>query len=118
MSVTGLESTSYQDKVSSSSASAANGPISFSGETDRVYHSADKPLAVSQGGKTLYDIKRDGLTDVVVWNPWTEKAKGMSDFGPEDGWKRMVCVEAGSVKECNKLEGGEKWEGRQSIKAL
>lgn len=61
---------------------------------------------------------RDGLDDVVVWNPWTEKAKSMADFGPADGWKNMVCVEAGSVSQWSKLEGGDTWEGGQRIRAL
>ena len=42
----------------------------------------------------------------------------MADFGPEDGWKKMVCVEAGAVEKWSRIEGGETWEGRQSIKAL
>ena len=42
----------------------------------------------------------------------------MSDFGPEDGWKKMVCVEAGSVEGFARLEGGETWEGAQIVKAL
>ena len=41
----------------------------------------------------------------------------MSDFGPEDGWKKMVCVEAGSVEKFSRLEGGETWEGQQIVKA-
>lgn len=42
----------------------------------------------------------------------------MADFGPEDGWKRMVCVETGSVSKWTGLEGGETWEGGQRIKLL
>jgi len=55
---------------------------------------------------------------VVVWNPWVEKAKGMADFGPEDGYKKMVCVETGSVAAWNTLEAGDTWEGGQRIKRL
>jgi glucose-6-phosphate 1-epimerase len=33
-----------------------------------------------------------------VWNPWTEKADKMGDFG-EDGHRGMVCVESGNVME-------------------
>jgi glucose-6-phosphate 1-epimerase len=28
-----------------------------------------------------------------VWNPWTEKAAKMGDFGP-NGYLNMVCVES------------------------
>ena len=40
----------------------------------------------------------------------------MADFGPEDGWKSMVCVEPGQVSGWTKLEAGDAWEGTQVIK--
>ena len=43
----------------------------------------------------------------------------MSDFGPvPDGYKKMVCVEPGSVKGWVTLEAGEAWEGGCRVKAL
>ena len=50
----------------------------------------------------------------VVWNPWSEKAKGMSDFGDEE-YKTMVCVEAGSVVDPVTLGAGEKTSFSQKI---
>ena len=35
--------------------------------------------------------------NLVVWNPWVEKAKAMSDFG-DDEYNTMICVEAGYVQ--------------------
>jgi glucose-6-phosphate 1-epimerase len=32
----------------------------------------------------------------VVWNPWSDKAKRMSDFG-DDEWPSMLCVEAANT---------------------
>jgi glucose-6-phosphate 1-epimerase len=61
---------------------------------------------------------RDNLENVVVWNPWIEKSKGMADFAPKDGYKQMLCVEAGTVGQWVKLEGGEAWEGGVVIKSL
>ncbi len=61
---------------------------------------------------------RDNLNEVVVWNPWEAGAKLMSDFEPKDGFKEMVCVEAGAVKGWIKLEGRESWEGGQAVTAL
>jgi len=81
---------------------------------------SDQPITVSEKGEGAggYEVTRDMLPDVVVWNPWIEKAKGMADFGPEEAYKNMVCVEAGSVGAWNSLEAGDAWEGGQRIKTL
>ena len=94
-------------------------PISFTAETDRVYSSpATQVLTIEENKKPRYEITRDMLGDVVVWNPWDKKASSMADFGPDGAWKKMVCVEAGSVGEWNKLEAGDTWEGGQRIRVL
>lgn len=117
--VTGLESVPFTNKVPSPEQSKpTNSAITFESETDRVYTGVEKPVSVVASGRPAYEVRLEGLADVVVWNPWSEKAKGMSDFGPEDGWKKMVCVEAGSVEKFAKIEGGETWEGRQTIRAV
>jgi glucose-6-phosphate 1-epimerase len=41
----------------------------------------------------------------------------MADFGPDEAYKNMICVEAGSVSGWQTLEAGEAWEGAQSIKS-
>lgn len=78
------------------------------------------PLVISSSylkqEKDLFSITRDGLNDAVVWNPWAEKAKSIGDFSPDDGYKKMVCVEAGAVNGWQALEAGEAWEGAQFIK--
>lgn len=97
-----------------------SGPITFTAETDRVYTPTappSTPITVKQGGSQRFKVVRDNLPDVVVWNPWTDKAAGMGDFEPKDGWKRMVCVEAGSVSSWTKLEKGDVFEGAQTIYA-
>lgn len=73
------------------------------------------PVQIVQGGKTVFSVIRDNLNDVVVWNPWAEKAAGIGDFAPKDGYKKMVCVEAGSVRGWQTLEPGDAFEGAQTI---
>ncbi|KAL8905942.1 MAG: hypothetical protein Q9207_002323 [Kuettlingeria erythrocarpa] len=118
--VSGLEGAAFIDKTQGAKeVEPAQKPISISSETDRVYTiAAEKPITIAEDGIKRYEITRDMLNDVVVWNPWIEKAKGMADFGPEDGYKKMICVEAGSVSAWNTLEAGDTWEGGQRIKAL
>lgn len=94
--------------------------VEINKETDRVYKALDPkvPIIVSTASddQPLFSITREALTDVVVWNPWIEKAKGMADFGPDEAYKNMLCVEAGSVAGWQTLEAGESWEGGQTIR--
>ena len=84
---------------------------------DRVYTApSEQAITVSEKDEGRFEITRDMLSDVVVWNPWIDKAKGMADFAPEDAYKNMICVEAGSVGAWNSLEAGDAWEGGQRIK--
>ncbi|KFY59537.1 hypothetical protein V496_05649 [Pseudogymnoascus sp. VKM F-4515 (FW-2607)] len=120
--VEGLAGAPYFDKVTASTSTAPASPaaLSITGETDRVYTpaSVETTLTVSANGTPAFEIVRENFENVVVWNPWEEKAKGIKDFAPKDGWKEMLCVEAGQVAGWTKLEGGDAWEGGVTIKAL
>lgn len=82
-------------------------------EIDRIYLGVHKPLILSDKLRTL-SIRKHGFEDVVVWNPWKEKAAQLSDMSPED-FRAFVCVEAGAVAQPIVLQAGEKWQGTQSI---
>jgi len=122
VSISGLANSKYIDKVASGATKTeSSSSLAITGETDRVYTPAggpSAPLVISEGGKKTFEIVRDNLENAVVWNPWTEKAKGMSDFAPKDGYKNMICVEAGQVLGWQRLDSGETFEGSQFIKAL
>ncbi|OAQ73431.1 aldose 1-epimerase family protein [Pochonia chlamydosporia 170] len=117
--ITGLEDAKYIDKVDGAKTkSEASSPVAFSGETDRIYTPSKgpgHPIIISDSGQPRFRIVRDNLDQVVVWNPWIEKAQAMSDFAPKDGYKNMVCVEAGSVDGWQKLDKGDAFEGAQTI---
>lgn len=118
VSVTGLDEAAYVDKVDGAKTKKQSGTVTITGETDRVYTPAkgpSEPVVVSEGGSQKFSIVRDNLDDVVVWNPWIEKAAGMGDFAPKDGYKNMICIEAGAVNGWTKLEAGDAFEGAQII---
>lgn len=73
-------------------------------------------VSSADGNKPLFSVTREALGDVVVWNPWIEKAKGMADLGPDEAYQKMICVEAGSVAGWQTLEAGDSWEGGQLIR--
>ena len=117
VSVSGLEKVSFADKVGGGK-KEESGAITISSEVDRVYHvDPSQEIVVAEKQKPRLEFTRDMLPDVVVWNPWIEKSKTMSDLAPEDAYKRFICVETGSVS-WNTLEAGDTWEGGQRIKAV
>ncbi|KAK1672252.1 aldose 1-epimerase [Colletotrichum godetiae] len=120
ISVQGLDGAAYTDKVDNGASKTQSGEISITQETDRIYTPTSGPKApvtVLEGGKPIFSVVRDNLDNVVVWNPWVEKAQGIADFAPKDGYKNMLCVEPGAVKEWQKLEPGDAFEGAQVITA-
>ncbi|KAA8901702.1 galactose mutarotase-like domain-containing protein [Sphaerosporella brunnea] len=115
--VTGLKGVTYRDKVQGGAeATEESDKLTIASEVDRVYVKVPGTVKVEdiEVGKTLYTVERSNLDDVVVWNPW-EKAKTIADFGPEDGYKNMLCVEAGSVSSWQPMEVGSFWEGGVTI---
>lgn len=101
-------------KVGTESSSA----LSITSEVDRTYTSlAQDTTTIVCAGKSRFDVIRDNLDDTVVWNPWREKAAAMSDFEPKDGYKEMLCVEVGAVRDWQTLEPGETYEAGQVLKS-
>ncbi|GAO19636.1 hypothetical protein UVI_02022390 [Ustilaginoidea virens] len=117
--ITGLEESMYIDKVDGAkSKQESPSPTCFTAETDRIYtltRGPKHPIIISDSGSPRFRIVRDNLDQVVVWNPWINKAKSIADFAPKDGYKNMVCVEAGSVGGWLKLDKGDAFEGAQTI---
>jgi len=93
----GLSGASYDDKVSGARAVLqGDEPLRFVAETDRVYDSNARVsvLDVARTRRLIIDKTCSGTS--VVWNPWVDKAKRMSDFG-DDEWPHMLCVEAANT---------------------
>ncbi|EEH02546.1 conserved hypothetical protein [Histoplasma capsulatum G186AR] len=116
-----LQSKTYVDKILNASTHVESSPaLAITQEIDRVYQSLNPtvPIVVADDDNNpVFSIYRESLNDIVVWNPWIEKAKGMADFAPDDGYKNMICVEAGSVMGWQTLEAGESWECGQTVKS-
>ncbi|XP_047249535.1 putative glucose-6-phosphate 1-epimerase isoform X2 [Capsicum annuum] len=92
--------------------------ITFESEVDKIYLSTPTKIAIlDHEKKRTFVIRKDGLPDAVVWNPWDKKAKSMTDFGDEE-YKHMLCVEAAAVEKSVTLKPGEEWRGRQELSAV
>ncbi|KAG8630923.1 hypothetical protein KVT40_000063 [Elsinoe batatas] len=117
--VTGLAGVRYTDKILDATEHTSSGnELKFQGPVDRVYKSLQQnTTSIVVDGKPAFDVVRDNLQDTVVWNPWKEGAQAISDFAPKDGYKTMVCVEAGSVNGWTTLEGNDGFEAGQVLKS-
>jgi glucose-6-phosphate 1-epimerase len=98
ISVTGLENTNYLDKVGgSTNRELGNKPVTFTGETDRVYQPTTGTCVIHDPTwNRQITIAKSSSNATVVWNPWAEKAKEMADLG-DDEWAGMVCVETANA---------------------
>uniref|UniRef100_A0AAV1VEJ1 glucose-6-phosphate 1-epimerase n=1 Tax=Peronospora matthiolae TaxID=2874970 RepID=A0AAV1VEJ1_9STRA len=134
--VEGLKGLRYFDKVLAEAGDKTEqtDALTVEQETDRIYMNAPSSVVVRM--QRLDDKKQQVVTidkmaclkssstsgdlvsqkvDVVVWNPWINKAKSMSDFG-DDEYSTMLCVEPGCVSEQQKLPGGHTYMLQQNIR--
>lgn len=97
--VTGLEGREYIDKMDGGARKTQQGPIGFTGETDRVYlNTADTVTIRDEGLGRAIAVSKEGSGSTVVWNPWIDKARRMPDYGDEE-WPGMVCIETANAGE-------------------
>jgi glucose-6-phosphate 1-epimerase len=94
--VTGLEGAPYLSKVEGGTLSN-DGPITITGETDRVYMNTEATCELHDPvmNRRIIVSKHDAQS-TVVWNPWVEKTKAMPDFGDNE-WPGMLCIETANV---------------------
>ena len=96
--VTGLAGTPYLDKVQAGKeVLEGTAPVAIAAETDRVYLDTTAQCVIDDpklGRKIV--IHKTGSNSTVLWNPWVDKARSMSDFG-DDEWPDMLCIETCNV---------------------
>jgi glucose-6-phosphate 1-epimerase len=95
--IRGLEGCDYLDKVGEPASRKQKDGIVIDSEVDRVYINTTADCVIEDRGlKRAIRITKQGSRSTVVWNPWTEKADKMGDFGHE-GHRGMVCVESANA---------------------
>ena len=91
--VQGLDSLEYIDKVARFQRFAQAGPVTITGETDRIYLGTRSDcVIVDAAWQRRIRVAKRGSQTTVVWNPWIEKARQLADFG-DDEYHEMICVE-------------------------
>ena len=124
--VQGLTGYSADDKITGEIYEQNDEPIIIDREVDRIYKNQSKPLldvVINAGGKNVGLKAKASVggvetpVSVVVWNPFVEKAKGMSDFTDEQ-YHDMICVEPGVLHDVPALQKGLSASFEQTITAL
>ncbi len=92
-SVTGLEGVTYLDKVENFAAKVQHGPVTVTGQTDRVYLDTSGPcLLHDKAGKRRITVAKTNSNTTVVWNPWDFGAAKLPDLDSIE-WQEFLAVE-------------------------
>ena len=98
--ITGLNEAEFLDRAPGHATGPhrQSGDITIVEETDRIYHSTEDIDVIDPSLTRRITVSRMGSQDVIVWNPWIERARSMPDIGDEE-WMNMVCIETANVGE-------------------
>jgi glucose-6-phosphate 1-epimerase len=114
----GLDNVTYLDKTDLNREKTQHGAVEFMSETDRVYLNTPHAIDVEDDSlnRHIHIVKANSLT-TVLWNPWVQKARSMSDFG-NDEWMHMACVETSNVADfAVKLAPGQEHTMRAIVRS-
>lgn len=97
--VEGLDGCRYLDTLDDWRERRQDGALQFAGETDRIYLGTPARLSiVDPGWGRRIHLDSSGSRSAVLWNPWIDKAKRLSQFAAE-AWQGMLCIETANVME-------------------
>ncbi|WP_296402511.1 D-hexose-6-phosphate mutarotase [Psychrobacter sp.] len=112
----GLSKVPYTDTLDKWETKTQQGNVTFSEGVDRIYHGAPN-ITLNTPAQT-YHLQAKGSNSTVVWNPWIEKAKQVSQFAADD-YQRMLCIETANAHlDSVTLEAGESHELRLTMCVL
>mmetsp|Transcript_24576 Transcript_24576/g.28129 ORF Transcript_24576/g.28129 Transcript_24576/m.28129 type:complete len:305 (-) Transcript_24576:138-1052(-) len=127
--VVGLEGYNVDDKITNENTIQDGTPITIDREVDRIYtpdaqkQDLDITICTGEDGSklsvkaTAADGGKKLPVSAVVWNPFVEKSKGMSDFGDEE-YHDMLCVEPGILSGFSAVLPGKQVTFEQVITSL
>lgn len=91
--IDGLDQLDYIDCLQDWALQQQQGSLTIDREIDRIYHGVNAAITLlDQPWQRALDIRSRGSSSCVIWNPWIEKAKRLSNFADDD-YRSMVCIE-------------------------
>lgn len=90
--VTGLDGIPYHEKITTPPDHVQAGDITFDREVDRLYASGAPVQIHDPAWNRSITIEGTGSRSSVVWNPWINKSKILTDL-PDEAYLGFLCVE-------------------------
>ncbi|XP_049301997.1 uncharacterized protein LOC105228281 isoform X3 [Bactrocera dorsalis] len=117
--ITGLHGCTFIDKTRDGAIYQEGREIVTIGEwTDRVYqHTPQEHVITNVVSGRKMRLQKYNFPDTVIWNPWIDQAREMSDFG-DDEFPNMLCVESGHVSSPIILLPGTAFEASQILQII
>lgn len=105
--IRGLENVNYLDTLDGWQRKQDASALHIASETDRIYLRAPQQIHIDDHGwQRRISLSSQHSRSAVVWNPWIEKAKRLSQF-EADAYTSMLCIETARVMEdCVTLPAG------------
>ncbi|MBL4827877.1 MAG: D-hexose-6-phosphate mutarotase [Spongiibacteraceae bacterium] len=95
--INGLESHPYIDCLDQWQSHTQDSALSINQEVDRIYKNTNNTISITDSAwKRVIEIENKGSNSAVVWNPWKDKAKRLSQFDDHD-YQNMLCIETANI---------------------
>lgn len=99
--VAGLDQVHYLDKLADNQNEIQQGDLQISQEVDRIYLDSPQSVNLLDPGLNRQIVVTKSVTEnngssTVIWNPWKEKSRTMSDM-TDYGWRSMLCIESANA---------------------
>lgn len=113
--ITGLENLNYLDSIDNWQTKTQQVSVSIDQEVDRIYQGTDEQemgktvSVIDKQWQRVTSITSQGSNSGVLWNPWVDKSKQLSQFNDDD-YQAMLCYETANVMEdCKLIAAGDSY---------
>ncbi len=95
--ISGLDGIPYLDVVKRWEKHLQNGDLAIQQEVDRAFYNTPSIIRLKdQGWHRLIAIESETSQSAVVWNPWQEKSRNISQYSA-DSYRQTLCVETARI---------------------
>ena len=95
--IDGLSGLEYTDCLQDWTSHQQQGQLFIREEVDRIYHGTKQPISiVDQPWQRTIEITSEGSQSAVIWNPWINKSRRLSQFDA-NAFKSMLCIETANA---------------------